>query len=110
VSRFCVFEKPIATPVPAAIKIVKTACALHDWLQSRPDSNYFSIGVIDNKDLENYTFIPGSWRIKPDGSGLIQLELLPPRFPDHSVRNLRNYYWDYFNGIRAVSFQDEMIR
>ncbi|XP_026818483.1 uncharacterized protein LOC113557263 isoform X2 [Rhopalosiphum maidis] len=57
VSRFRVFEKPIATSVPTAVKIVKTACALHNWLQTRCDSNYFSLGLIDKEDLEHYTFL-----------------------------------------------------
>lgn len=43
VSQFRVFEKPIATSVPTAVKIVKTACALHNWLQTRCDSKYFSL-------------------------------------------------------------------
>lgn len=41
VSRFRMFEKPIATSVTAAVKNVKTACALHNWLQIRSDSNFF---------------------------------------------------------------------
>ena len=32
VSRFRVFEKPIATCVETTVKIVKAACVLHNWL------------------------------------------------------------------------------
>lgn len=32
VSRFRISEKPIVTSVPTAVKIVKAACALHNWL------------------------------------------------------------------------------
>lgn len=110
VSRFRVFEKPIATSVPTAVKIVKTACALHNWLQTRCDSNYFSLGLIDKEDLEHYTFTPGSWREESKSNGFIQLQPLPPRFPDSSARELRNYYCNYFNGIGAVPWQNEIIR
>lgn len=102
VSRFRVFEKPIATSVPTAVKIVKTACAFHNWLQTRRDSNYFSLGLIDKEDLEHYTFTSGSWREESKSNGLIQLQPLPPRFPDRSARNLRNYYCNYFNGVGTV--------
>lgn len=106
VSRFRVFEKPIATSVPTAVKIVKTTCALHSWLQTRCDSNNFSLGLIDKEDLEHYTFTSGSWREESKSNGLIQLQPLPPRFPDRSARELRNYYCNYFNGIGAVLWQN----
>ncbi|KAL4126047.1 hypothetical protein QTP88_010279 [Uroleucon formosanum] len=110
VSRFRVFEKPIAISVPTAVKIVKTACALHNWLQTRCDSNYFSLGLIDREDLEHCTLTPGSWREESKSNRLIQLQPLPPRFPDRSARELRNYYCNYFNGVGAVPLQNEIIR
>lgn len=101
---FRVFEKPIATSVPTALKIVKTACAL----QLPADLNYFSLGLFDKEDLEHYTFTPGSRREESKRNRLIQLQSLPPRFPDRFL-NFRNYYYNYFNGVGAVPWKNEII-
>ena len=37
VSRFRIFEKPFATKVETAKKIVRTACAIHNWLRCNGD-------------------------------------------------------------------------
>lgn len=108
VSRFRIFEKPIATSVPTAIKIVKAACALHNWLQARSDSMYFSSSIIDTEDVENCTFIPGSWRVESVSRGLIRWNPYPPRCPDRNARQMRKHYCEYFNGSGAVPWQNEM--
>lgn len=106
VSRFRIFEKPIATTVPTAIKIVKTACALHNWLQATSVS--FSSANIDTEDVENCTFVPGSWRVDSESRGLIKLNKYPPKLPDQNARDMRQYYCNYFNGMGAVPWQNKM--
>lgn len=102
VSRFRVFKKLIITCIPTAVKIVKSACVLHNWLQTRSNSDYFFPGLID-KDSEHYFFTSGSLRKEHKSNGLIELQSLPLRFSDRSAKDLRNYYCDYFNGIKAVA-------
>ena len=108
VSRFRVFEKPIATCVETAVKIVKAACVLHNWLLTRSDTEYFSSAIIDKEDVGKYTFPPGSWR-ELESRGLSRLQSFPPRFPERNARELREYYVDFFNGPGAVTWQDEAI-
>lgn len=109
VSRFRVFQKPIATSVPTAIQIVRAACALHNWLRSSSECNYFSPGLIDKEDVDNYTFAPSSWREEQESRGLVRLQPFPPRFSDRYARERRDNYCEYFNGIGAVPWQNTMI-
>lgn len=109
VSRFQVFQKAIATSVPTAIKIIRTACAMHNWLRSTSDSSYFTPGLIDTDDANNSSFTPGSWR-EQKSDGLSKLQSLPPRRPDNNAREIRDRYCEYFNGDGAVPWQNEIIR
>jgi len=81
-------------------------CALHNWLQT---ANYSFLRLIDKEDLEHYSFTPGIWKEESKSNGLVQLQLLPPRFLDRSARKLRNYYCYYFTGIGAVPWQNDII-
>lgn len=110
VSRFRVFEKPIATSVSTAIKIVKASCALHNWIQARSDSDLNSPAIIHKGDVENCSFTPDSWRENQESRGLVSLQPFPPRFPDSNARERRNNYREYFSGTGAVPWQNEMIR
>jgi hypothetical protein len=62
ISRFQVFEKPIACNVTTVDKIVCTACALHNWLTNNAMGTYLPRGSVDTEDIDSGEIIPRSWR------------------------------------------------
>jgi hypothetical protein len=110
VSRFRVLEKPICTKVDTVKKIVRTTCAIHNWLRVNSDSNYFAESLIDCEDVDNCTVKPGTWRIETQRLGLRNLEPLQPRFSEKAARNKWDRYREYFNGVGRVPWQEQMIQ
>jgi len=52
VTRFRIFEKPIALSPEKADNIVKIMCVLHNWLRMNSPA-YLYRGCVDEKDHEN---------------------------------------------------------
>ncbi|KAJ8974704.1 hypothetical protein NQ317_018505 [Molorchus minor] len=87
VSRFRIFEKPIACNINTVDKIVYTTCTLHNWLRHNSTSTYLPHGSCDIEDTKTGEVITGTWR-----SQITTLK---------SVRNLgTNYYSRQAKAIR----------
>lgn len=58
-NRFRIFRRPIPLAPETVVKLVKTACTLHNWIRKSAFSQH-SISI-DIEDLELGHLIPGSW-------------------------------------------------
>lgn len=111
VSRFRVFERPIAVGVTKVEGIVKAALALHNWLKMSSSEKYTPAGSLDTEDLNTRQIIPGSWRTEVrEAKSLVDLQVnLGSRNYTKLAFNMREKYAEYFCGHGAVSWQDNMI-
>lgn len=111
VSRFRVFERPIAVGIAKVDGIVKAALALHNWLKMSSTVKYTPAGSFDTEDLNTRRIIPGSWRLQSiETNGLVNLQVnLGSRNYTTSASNVRDEYAEYFSGHGAVPWQLSMI-
>lgn len=104
-SRFRIFQQNMAVKVPTTIKIVKAACAIHNWLRLTSPTTYTPPSCYDYEDIVNATIIQGEW-----SSELSQLpSMLRTRInnrPKKIAQQVRDRYKDYFNGEWSVEWQD----
>ncbi|XP_068082458.1 uncharacterized protein [Anabrus simplex] len=63
--RFRVFNTPIPLNVDTIETLVKSACAIHNWLRQISSRTYFPSGSVDDEDLNTGVITPGAWRIVP---------------------------------------------
>ncbi|XP_068082892.1 uncharacterized protein [Anabrus simplex] len=64
-ARFRVFNTPIPLNVDTIETLVKSACAIHNWLRQTSSRTYFPSGSVDDEDLNTGVITPGAWRIVP---------------------------------------------
>ncbi|XP_050314914.1 putative nuclease HARBI1 [Anthonomus grandis grandis] len=107
VSRFRVFEKPIACGLSSVDKIVRTCCALHNWLRCTTVNEYLPKGSVDEEDIDQGRIILGSWR--SEVAGLPSVSRIGSNHSSQFARNLRDKYKHYFMTTGAVSWQERMI-
>jgi hypothetical protein len=107
-SRFRIFQKPISTRVEVTDKIVRRACALHNWLRMTSGTKYLQIGSVDVEDENTGVIVEGTWRreiqavmpsINNSGSNHVARQ----------ARELQEKYTQYFTHDGAVQWQDRMI-
>lgn len=108
VSRFRIFEKPIATLPETVDKITKACSALHNWLRTTSSSYYTPNGCFDEEDPDSGKIIPGSWR-KTTNNGLPSIGSSGSNHSSRTAREKRDKFCQYFIGPGAVSWQDRMI-
>lgn len=111
VSRFRLFERPIAVGITKVDGIVKAALALHNWLKMSSGEKYTPTGSCDTEDLNTRRIIPGSWRTQSSkANGLVKLQVnLGSRNYTTLASNMRDEYAEYFSGHGAVPWQQNMI-
>ncbi|KAB0805346.1 hypothetical protein PPYR_02316 [Photinus pyralis] len=73
VSRFRVFEKPMSCLPSTVDKIIRTCCALHNWLRITSASNYMPRGSIDEEDISTMVALH-----KGRGEMILPISLDPP--------------------------------
>ncbi|XP_057661629.1 putative nuclease HARBI1 [Diorhabda carinulata] len=105
-ARFRVFEKPMPYSPEKVVKIVKTCCALHNWLrQTKSQNKQYEYTV----DTENYEAGAGNWRNEPESLGMQPLPIsLSNRSSQRSI-DRREKYANYFVGSGSVPWQARMI-
>lgn len=109
VSQFRIFEKPIALSPEKADILVKTACALHNWLRKTSDG-YITRNSVDDEDFENGTVIEGMWRQEIQSQGLRDLRsAADSRNYSKKAAEIRNKLAEWFMGDGAVAWQMKMI-
>lgn len=104
-ARFRVFKSPIALSTPTVVKLVKSACALHNWIRKMGNDNI----IADVEDHERGQIIPGSWRSNNRSEGLVDLRQSMHRNYLAEARQKRDNLANYFIGEGAVSWQYRMI-
>jgi hypothetical protein len=107
VSRFRVFEKPIACNVTTVDKIVRTACALHNWLTNSAVGTYLPRGSVDIEDIDRGEIIPGSWR--SEVRGMVNIGRFASNHHSHQAKAIREAYKKYFMNEGRVSWQNKMV-
>lgn len=107
VSRFRIFERPIACKVETVDKIVRAACVLHNWLSTNYKAAYMPRGSVDSEDIDICEIVPGSWR-----SEIVQLpriERVGSNNHSREAKIVREAYTKYFTNEGRVLWQDRMI-
>jgi hypothetical protein len=107
VSRFQVFEKPIACNVTIVDKIVRTACALHNWLTNNAMGTYLPRGFDDIEDIDSGKIIPGSWR--SEVHGVVAIGRFGSNHHSQQVKAIREAYKKYLMNEDRVSWQNRMV-
>lgn len=108
-SRFRVFRSVILLNPDTVTKLVKCACALHNWLR-KTDKHSGTAITVDMEDHERGRIIPGMWRDDPKPGGLIDLRASSQRNYLPEAREKRKKLSDYFITEGAVSWQHKMIQ
>lgn len=108
VSRFRIFQRPIEADIKVTDKIIRTACALHNWLR-KSSLTYITREAVDYEDIDRGVVIPGSWR---NENFDLMLGFNNPVRSNHSskqARELRERLTRYFVNEGAVFWQDRMV-
>lgn len=108
VSRFRIFEKPLACLPSTIDKIIITSCALHNWLRITSTNNYMPRGSVDEEDIDNRTFIPGTWRNEITNFPK-SITRTAGNHTSRCARQLRDTLCQYFMTEGAVPWQEQMI-
>ncbi|KAJ8881201.1 hypothetical protein PR048_017674 [Dryococelus australis] len=61
VSRFRVFDTKLSCKLPTVNKLVRAACALHNWLWITSTATHFPRGAVDDEYFDSAEVIPGRW-------------------------------------------------
>lgn len=107
VSRFRIFEKPIACNVSTTDKLVRTACALHNWLRYNSMGTYFPRGSVDVQDTDRGEIIPGTWR--SETCELPSIRHFGSNHHSREAKAIRDGYKQYFMNEGRISWQDTMV-
>lgn len=108
VSKFRIFERPIPLSVQKVEILVKTTCALHNWLK-KSSMDCATQRSLQAEDWNTGSIIPGEWQEVPS----LALGDLPPtnvRNPSDKARRLRDAYAEKFVTSCTVPWQWNMIR
>lgn len=109
-SRFQIYMKPISLAPDKVEAIVKSTCALHNWLRTTTHS-YMPPGSVDEENVNNIiNFKSGTWRNEMQPTGLKDV---PPlrigQNPSKNANAKREMLCQYVNGEGAVSWQDNIF-
>lgn len=106
--RFRVFKKPISVSLDKTDSIIKTACAMYNWL--RTSSVYMNtLGLVDEENFNTSTITQGSWRSVPTNGVEEVTTTLSSNNYSRNAKELRDLFADYFVGPGQVPWQDSMI-
>lgn len=100
-ARFRVFTHPIAVSVDTTEKVIKAACALHNWLRLTLTKTYFPPGSVDTEDLNTGEIVQGSWRTEVVPM-LNTYVMSSKKNYSNEVKRIRNRYAEAFTSDCAV--------
>lgn len=103
VSKFRIFERPIALSPQKVTSVVKAATALHNWLRKSSAATFIALGLVDTEDLETGHITLGSWR--NEQSALHRLQHQGSNNYSRQASDVREKYVDYFFTNGAVPWQ-----
>lgn len=97
VSRFRIFERPIALLPETVDLVVKSACALHNWLRKSSGHHYLPPSSIDVEDHATCTVVPGTWRTTVNTSCIMSTsKLTSTNAYKRELKEHRESYEKYF--------------
>ena len=105
-NRFRIFLSAINLQPEKVVVIVKAACVLHNFLQSKGDNRYIEAGLLDSECTDTHSLIPGSWR----ANCLESVRHTKVSNPAVEAKTQRDHLCEYFlseNG--SVPWQTDMI-
>lgn len=108
-SRFRIFQKPIMTSAHVTDKIIRTSCALHNWLRITSTNTYLPQGSLDIEDVDAGVTIPGSWRQEVNNQLPSSNRNNVANHTSRQARELRDRYAGYFINSGAVPWQSRMV-
>lgn len=110
VSKFRIFEKPIPLSIETTEQVVKTTCALHNWLRktSTPINPYIQKDMLDVEVWEEGRVQRGTATQHPH-TGLQEIRNSATNYYAREAGEVRNYYAERFVTTDVVSWQWKMI-
>jgi hypothetical protein len=110
VSRFRVYEKPIALQHHKVDQLIKTTCVLHNWLGQSTTSTFPGVtdGIHDVEDWEEGRIILGCWR-QMKAEGMKNATILHSNNYVNYARDVRDNYVEMFCSSEVVPWQWMMI-
>ena len=84
-------------------KVVSACCTLHNFLRAKKSVNYTPPGFLD-EECENGEIREGAWR--RDNTNLLSLAPQAGNFYSNHAKDVRDHFVTYYNGVGAVSWQD----
>lgn len=102
VSKFGVFQRPIALSPEKAQTIVLACCYLHNYLRRNRSQSYMCGNSVDVEDIESGNIVEGTWRTTGQS---ISLCTTHARNSPNIAKSVRDSYCDFFNNEGQVSWQ-----
>lgn len=105
-SRFRVFSTNVAIDVANVDKLVMAACALHNYLITDGESQYFTPSMVDVEDTESHVVRLGTWR----ECQMQSVGILHNNNPTVAAKSKREVLTKYFmSPAGEVAWQSGMI-
>ena len=111
-NRFRIFMAPIALKPEKVEAITLACCSLHNFLRTRIGARcaYTPSSILDSKDSETHSVLPGNWRQGPAPQGLLPLVQQGSNRYSDSAKDIRDHFRDfYFSNEGSVPWQWDMI-
>lgn len=102
VSRFGVFQRPIALSAEKSQTIVLACCYLHNYLRKNKCQTYMGRNSLDVEDSETGIITEGSWRTTGQSTSLRATQV---RNSSTIAKAIRDDYCDFFNNEGPISWQ-----
>lgn len=111
-AQFRILRQPIRQDAAKSRKIVKAACALHNFKIDRKSTAYIPIGFVDSTNPKTGQIRTGNWRREvgePSGSNFYELERTSQRDRQIGAVNVRDEFCAYFSAEGQVDWQLQAI-
>lgn len=106
-NRFRLFLTTIALSPEKVEVLVLAACALHNYLLTKSDTNYLSPALLDHEDMTTHQIIHGQWRQQQQ---LQSVGLPHNKNPKVAAKHKRDILTQYFSSAEgSVEWQWSMI-
>ena len=106
VTRRRILRRPIIADPPTVVGIVKAACCLHNFLQTR---NSYASPYVDQEDRSG-NVVNGQWRSEARGTNFQSLGRLGTNMHSRHAGLVRDIFKDYFTSeIGRLPWQDAIV-
>ena len=106
-TRFRIFRRPIIAKVEKAVLITRTACCLHNYLQTNKNDWRVNL-LVDNET--NGVLTPGSWRAEGAATNLTSIGQISSKNSSNTAKEVRQVYTTYFNSAQgSLPWQAQVV-